>query len=173
MYRGEFIDLLAGVQRDVKDHGVKMLAARLSVRPQTLYADVDPRSVGRRTNKLGLLDWMVLLEETQKLTSLDEVNRHFGRISLPIPEPTDEMNAMSWMQFCATIAKESAEAIKELAEAISNDGVVDKEELDRCEKETWEAIQAFGSLYLALKAKGEEFNIIYAGVNRPCATQAK
>ena len=166
MYSPEFIELLAGVQRDVKDHGVKTLAARLSVRPQTLYADVDPRSVGRRTNKLGLLDWMVVLEETQKLTSLDEVNRHFGRISLPIPDPSEEMSAMSWMQYCATIAKESADAIKELAEAISNDGDVDQEEMVRCEKETWEAIQAFASLYLALKAKGESFNTIYAGEDR-------
>ena len=162
MYRDEFIELLGGIQKDVKRHGVKMLAARLSVRPQTLYADVDPRSVGRRSNKLGLLDWMVLLDETKELTSLDEVNRHFGRISLPIPTPSDEMNAMSWMQFCATIAKESAEAIKELAEAISNDGELDEEELKRCEKETWDAIQAFGSLYLALKAKDAEFKTIYA-----------
>ena len=162
MYRDEFIELLGGIQKGVKRHGVKMLATRLSVRPQTLYADVDPRSVGRRSNKLGLLDWMVLLDETKELTSLDEVNRHFGRISLPIPSPTDEMNAMSWMQCCATIAKESAEAIKELAEAISNDGELDEEELKRCEKETWDAIQAFGSLYLALKAKDAEFKAICA-----------
>ena len=166
MYKSEFIELLGGIQRDVKDHGVKMLAGRLDIRPQTLYADVDPQSVGRRTNKLGVLDWFVILEETQNLTSLDEVNRHFGRISLPIPSPTDEMCAMSWMQCCATIAKESAEAIKELADAISNDGELDADELDRCEKETWEAIQAFSDLYLAIKAKREDANIIYSGINR-------
>jgi hypothetical protein len=167
MYRNEFIEFLGGIQRDVKTHGVKMLADRLSVRPQTLYADVDPRSVGRRTNKLGVLDWLVILEESGNLASLDEANRFFGRISLPIPSPTDEMNAMSWMQCCATIAKESAEAIKELAEAISNDGELDAGDLARCEKETWEALQAFAALYLSLKAKQDEATIIYAGVNRP------
>lgn len=154
MYRDEFIELLGGVQRDVKAHGVKMLAGRLDIRPQTLYADVDPSSVGRRTNKLGLLDWMVILDETDNLASLDEVNRHFGRISLPIPLPAEEMNAMSWMQYCATIAKESSEVITELAQAISDDGVLDKEEMARCEKETWEAIQALAAFYLAVKAKG-------------------
>jgi hypothetical protein len=85
MYRNEFIEFLAGIQRDVKTHGVKMLADRLSVRPQTLYADVDPSSVGRRTNKLGVLDWLVILEESGHLVSLDEANRFFGRISHPIP----------------------------------------------------------------------------------------
>ncbi|WP_300668115.1 phage regulatory CII family protein [Desulfoluna sp.] len=166
MYRNEFIGLLEGIQRDVKAHGVRVLAERLSVRPQTLYADVDPQSVGRRTNKLGLLDWMVVLEETRNLNSLDEVNRHFGRISLPIPESTDEMNAMSWMQCCATIAKESAEAIKVLADGLSNDGDLDAGELADCEKETWEALQAFGALYLAIQTKRKEFKIIQAGANR-------
>lgn len=158
MYRDDFIELLRGIQRDVKAHGVKVLADRLSVRPQTLYADVDPRSVGRRTNKLGVLDWMVILEETENLKSLDGVNRHFGRISLPIPEPTEGFTDLTWMQCCATIAKESAEAIKELADAISNDGQLDQEELIRCEKETWEAIQAFGALYLAIQSQKNEHN---------------
>ncbi|VVS91043.1 phage regulatory CII family protein [Desulfoluna spongiiphila] len=162
MYKSEFVELLGGIQRDVKAHGVKVLADRLGVRPQTLYADVDPRSVGRRSNKLGVLDWMVLLDETGNLTSLDEVNRRFGRISLPIPEPGVEMNALSWMQYCATMAKESAEAIKALAEGLSNDDRLDKGELADCEKETWEALQAFGSFYLAIKTEQAKFDVIYA-----------
>ena len=162
MYRDEFIDLLAGLQRDVKDHGVKLLADRLAVRPQTLYADVDPRSIGRRTNKLGLLDWMVVLEETQKLNSLDEVNRYFGRISLPIPKDEGEISPVSWMQYCASTAKESAEAIKVLADGLSNDGILDDGELADCEKETWEALQAFAGLYLAIKSAIAKSKTIYA-----------
>ncbi|SCY46351.1 phage regulatory CII family protein [Desulfoluna spongiiphila] len=162
MYRSEFIELLGNIQRGVKDHGAKVLAGRLGIRPQTLYADVDPRSVGRRSNKLGLLDWMVILEETGNLTSLDEVNRHYGRISLPIPKDEGRISPVSWMQYCATMAKESAEAIKALAEGLSNDNSLDKGELADCEKETFEALQAFGSFYLAIKTEQAKFDVIYA-----------
>jgi len=162
MYRGEFIELLRGIQRDVKSHGVKVLANRLSVRPQTLYADVDPHSVGRRTNKLGLLDWMVILDETENLTSLDEVNRHFDRISLPIPKDEGEISPVSWMQYCASTAKESAEAIKVLADGLCNDGCLDNGELADCEKETWEALQAFAALHLAIKSEIAKSKTIYA-----------
>ncbi|VVS92208.1 phage regulatory CII family protein [Desulfoluna spongiiphila] len=162
MYRSEFIELLRGIQRDVKGHGVKLLANRLSVRPQTLYADVDPHSVGRRTNKLGLLDWMVVLEETGNLTSLDEVNRYFNRISLPIPEDEGAISPVSWMQYCASTAKESAEAIKVLADGLSDDGGLDNARLAECEKETWEALQAFAGLYLAIKTEISKSKTIYA-----------
>jgi hypothetical protein len=43
------------------------------------YIDVDPNSIGRRTNKLGLLDLLVTLEETKDLSSLEEANRLFNR----------------------------------------------------------------------------------------------
>ena len=153
MYSAEFVGLMASVQRDVKAYGVKGLADRLGISIQTMYADVDPKSVGRRSNKLGLLDYMVVLQETQNFTSLDELNRTFGRISLPIPQNEGEISPVGWMQYCATIAKESAEAVKVLADGLSNDGTLDKGRLADCEKETWEALQAFAGLYLAIKTE--------------------
>jgi hypothetical protein len=150
MYDAEQIKVLGVVQGTVKSHGVKMLADKLQISPQTLYADVDPNSIGRRTNKLGLLDWLVTLKETNDLTSLDEANRLFNRISLPIPPPTQIMTDMNWMSFCATIAKESGEAVAELANSIL-DGKLNKAELARCEKEAMDALQAFAGLYLVLK----------------------
>ena len=151
MYSKNQIDILKTVQATAKKHGVKALADRLDITPQTLYADVDPNSIGRRTNKLGLLDWLVIMNEAKDLSSLDEVNRLFFRISLPVPEPSREISEMSWMEFCATIAKESADAVKQLAESIL-DGKMEADELARCEKETWEAIEAFAGLYLAIQS---------------------
>jgi hypothetical protein len=150
MYHADQIKILAMVQTTVKAHGVKALAGHLSVRPQTLYADVDPKSIGRRTNKLGLLDWLMVLSETKDLSSLDAANRLFGRISIPIPAPAEEMNDMDWMEYCAVIAKESGEAVAELAGSIL-DGKMDPEELQRCEKEAWDALEAFAELYLVIK----------------------
>ena len=150
MYTNEQIKVLRITQETVKEHGVKALADTLKITPQTLYSDVDPNSIGRRTNKLGLLDWLVTLQETGDLSSLDEANRLFNRLSLPIPPPTEEMAEMSWMAFCATIAKESGEAVAELATSILN-GNMDKAQMVRCEKETMDALEAFAGLYLAIK----------------------
>lgn len=155
MYSDEQISILSGIQKMAKKYGMKLLADVVSLSPQTLYADLDPNSLERRTNKLGFLDWLKIIEETKNLTPLDDVNRLFGRISLPIPKKTEEMTQASWMKFCATIAKESGEAVAELAEAIS-DGKITNEELERVEKETWEALQAFASLYLAIKSNQKD-----------------
>ncbi len=157
MYNADQIKILAKIQATVKEYGVKMLADRLDVRPQTLYSDVDPNSIGRRTNKLGLLDWLVMLSETKDLSSLNAVNLLFNRISLPIPAPAEEMNDMSWMAFCATIAKESGEAVAELAESIL-DGKLEDYEMERCEKESLEALEAFAGLYLAIKNSRSQNN---------------
>ncbi len=151
MYTAEQIKVLKMTQETVKEHGVKALAFTLNITPQTLYSDVDPNSIGRRTNKLGLLDWLVTLHETQDFSSLEEANRLFNRISLPIPPPPEEMNNMSWMEFCATIAKESGEAVAELATAII-DGNMDDAEMARCEKEAMDALEAFAGFYLSLKS---------------------
>ncbi|MGB3222509.1 MAG: phage regulatory CII family protein [Desulforhopalus sp.] len=151
MYSKEQIKVLGIVQETMKGYGVKMLASKLQVTPQTLYSDVDPNSIGRRTNKLGLLDWLVTLKETQDFTSLEEANRIFDRISLPIPAPPEEMTKMSWMSFCATIAKESGEVVAELASSII-DGNMDADEIARCEKEAMDALEAFAGFYLALKS---------------------
>jgi hypothetical protein len=151
MYHADQINALATVQATVKTHGPKHLAEHLNVRLQTLYADVDPNSIGRRSNKLGLLDWLVILEETKDLSSLDAANRMFGRISLPIPEPPENMNSMDWMGYCAIIAKESGEAVAELAGSIL-DGRLDPAGMERCEKEAWDALEAFAGLYLVIKS---------------------
>ncbi|MCP3944841.1 MAG: hypothetical protein GY710_25640 [Desulfobacteraceae bacterium] len=150
MYSKDQIKALSDVQITVKKYGVKMLADRLEITPSTLYADVDPKSIGRRTNKLGLMDWLVTLEETQDFTSLDAVNLLFNRISLPIPDPDQKMDNISWMDCCATIAKESGEAVAELAKSIL-DNEMKPDELERCQKETLEALEAFAGLYQAIK----------------------
>lgn len=150
MYHADQIKTLTMIQATVKEHGVKILADQLQIRPQTLYADVDPGSIGRRTNKLGFLDWLVILEESRDLSSLDAANRLFGRISLPIPEPAEDMSDMSWMGYCAAIAKESGEAVAELAGSIL-DGRMDPAGMERCEKEALDALEAFAGLYLVIK----------------------
>jgi len=150
MYHADQIGALAMVQATVKQHGVKNLADRLGVRPQTVYADVDTKSIGRRSNKLGFLDWMIILEDTGDLSSLDEVNRLFGRACLPIPAPPAEMSEADWMEHCAKAAKEAGEAVSEMARSIL-DGRMDREGLERCEKEFWDAVLAFAGPYLAIK----------------------
>ncbi len=151
MYNREKVKVLEIIQTTVKRHGVKVLADTLQITPQTLYADVDPNSIGRRTNKLGLLDWLVTLEETKDLSSLEEANRLFNRLCLPIPAPSEGMTNLSWMAFCATIAKESGEAVATLADSIIG-GTMNKEEMARCEKEAMDALEAFAGFYLALKS---------------------
>jgi hypothetical protein len=151
MYRAEQIKVLGITQQTVKEYGVKMLADKLKISPQTLYSDVDPNSIGRRTNKLGLLDWLVTLEVTKDLSSLEEANRLFNRLCLPIPPPAEGMTDLSWMAFCATIAKESGEAVATLADSIIG-GTMNKEEMAKCEKEAMDALEAFAGFYLALKS---------------------
>ncbi len=149
MYHPDHIKTLAAVQVTVKKHGVKALAAELSITPQTLYADVDPKSIGRRTNKLGFLDWQVLLSETRDLSSLDAVEQAHGRISLPVPTPSEDMTDVSWVEYCALVVKEAGEAVAEVATSIA-DGYMDDEELDRCIQQTYESMEADAGLYLAL-----------------------
>ena len=153
MYTQDQINVLAIVQATVKQNGVKALADLLSIAPQTLYADVDPKSIGRRTNKLGFLDWLVILSKSGDLSSLDTANRLFNRICLPIPEPSQGFTNMTWMEYCATIARESGEAVTRLADAIL-DGKMGPDEMEACEKETWDALAAFAELYLAIKKCG-------------------
>lgn len=150
IYSTEKIKVLAMVQATAKEYGIKMLADCLGVNPSTVYSDVDPKSIGRRTNKLGYLDWLVILDESRDFSSLDATNLLFDRVCLPIPKPADEMTVIDWMEHCAKTAKESGEAIAQLAEAIL-DGRMEDEELERCEKENNEALEAHAGLYLAIK----------------------
>ena len=150
MYQSYQTNILAIIQGTTKQYGAKKLANRLNIKLQTLYADVDPKSIGRRANKLGFLDWLVILEESGDLASLDEVNRLFGRACLPIPTPPTEMCGACWMEHCANAAKEAGEAVSEMARSIL-DGRMDRAELKRCEKEFWDAILAFTGPYLAIQ----------------------
>lgn len=154
MYSDRQINALRAIQAAVKEYGAKSLAADLGVSTGTLYADIDPNSIGRRTNKLGFLDWMVLLDLTGDLASLDQVNHIHNRISLPLPNPA-EKPLNNWVIHCASIAKESGEAVSELADAIL-DGKMESKELARCEKETMDALEAFGALYLAIKDRRDQ-----------------
>lgn len=149
MYHSDHIKALAKIQETVKKHGVKALASQLSITPQTLYADVDPKSIGRRTNKLGFLDWQFLLSETGDLSSLDAVEQAHGRIGLPVPIPCEDMTDVSWVEFCALVVKEAGEAAAEVATSIA-DGNMDDDELDRCIRQTYESMEADAGLYLAL-----------------------
>ncbi len=147
----EQIKVLRITQETVKQHAVKALADTLKITPQTLYSEIDPNSIGRRTNKLGLIDWLVALGETKNFSSLEEANRLFKRIRLPIPPPPEEMNNMNWMEFCATIAKKSGEAVAELATAIIG-GTMGDSDMARCGKEAMDALEAFAGFYLSLKS---------------------
>jgi hypothetical protein len=158
LYSDDQIKILEAVQASVKKHGVKMLASKLSITPQTLYADVDPKSIGRRTNKLGVLDWQVILGESKDLSSLDALEQSLGRIGLPVPVPSEDMTDKSWVEYCALVVKESGEAAAEVAKAIV-DGHIDDTELSKCIKETYEAMEAQAALYLALKKLEETRNI--------------
>jgi len=149
MYQSDHIKALSKVQGTVKKHGVKALAFKLSITPQTLYSDVDPKSIGRRTNKLGFLDWQVLLSETGDLSSLDAVEQAHGRIGLPVPKPSEDMTDVSWVEYCALVVKEAGEAAAEVAGSIA-DGHIDDEELDECIQQTYESMEADAGLYLAL-----------------------
>ncbi|WP_419174380.1 phage regulatory CII family protein [Desulfosediminicola sp.] len=150
MYTDRQIEALKVVQAAVKKYNAKKIAEVLNISTGTIYADIDPKSIGRRTNKLGFLDWLVILEETKDLTSLDLVNHQFNRLSLAIPNTEGHTTIESWMAHCASIAKESGEAVAELAEAIV-DGQMENHELERCEKQTIDALEAFGCLYLKIK----------------------
>lgn len=160
---------LATVQQGVKNYGPKQLASDLGVTTQTLYADVDPKSLGRRTNKLGFLDWLVILETSNDMDSLEEVNALFNRLTLPIPIQCSEVDNTSWMSHCANVAKESGEAVSVLAEAIL-DGDMDKTDLEKNEKEALDALYAFGGLYLAIKEARQSFG---SGTNTDEAQNGK
>lgn len=152
MYNDEQIKIITMIQVMAKGYGVKMLADHLSMAPQTLYSDMDPKSIGRRTNKLGFLDWLVILSETKDLSSLDATNLLFKRISLPLPEPDKEMTTADWMVQCATTVKEAGEAVAVLAESML-DGRMEDEEMERCEKEGTEAMIAFAGLIQEIKKR--------------------
>ncbi len=158
MYNAEQLDILTMIKGTAQKYGMKAVADRLGIHAQTAYSDMDPNNIGKRSNKLGFLHWLLILDETGDLSSLDAANRLFNRISLPIPKPTEEMTAMNWMEQCATSAKESGEAVAEMAESIL-DGKMEYEELQRCEQQTLEALEAFAGMYLTIKEAKAAKNI--------------
>ncbi|MGL1932160.1 MAG: hypothetical protein OCC45_10415 [Desulfotalea sp.] len=144
------IKALKLIQDTVKNYGVKALADELGIATGTLYADIDPKSIGRRTNKLGFLDYIKIIEITGDTTSLENLCADFNKICLPLPEPKEDLR--DWLLICASMAKEGAEATSALASAIA-DGKLTKKELIDCERECLEALQTIGSAYVTIKAQ--------------------
>ena len=157
MYSKQQIELLKLVQTTIKKSGVKGLAKTLGISPGTLYSDIDPNSIGLRTNKPAFLQWLIVLEETQDFKSLEAVNAHFNHLTLPIPAPLKSDNPLIWLTICAQAAKKSGQSVSKLADAIL-DSRLEKKELEENEALAFDVLKTYNELYLALKMTKEQLN---------------
>ncbi len=157
MYTRKQIKLLESAKKTIQNYGVKILAKVLGISPGTLYSDIDPNSIGLRTNKHGFLQWVVVLEETQDFSSLEAVNAHFNRLTIPIPTKLENDYSITWLTRCAEAAKNSGKSVSNLADAIL-DGKLDKQELEENEALALKVLNTYGDLYLALKKTKEQLN---------------
>lgn len=147
--------ILTTIHETLKTHGAKEIASDLGVATGTIYANTDPKSIGKKTNKLGFFEWLLIIKKSEDLSSLKKVSALFNHVCFPIPKPAQDVQSQDWMSRCASVAKESGEAVATLAGAIL-DSRMTKQELDRCEKEAHEALEAFAGLYLAIKQSKKE-----------------
>lgn len=156
LYTKRQLNTLKHIQGTVKSYGAKTLASDLHISTGTLYADIDPNSVGRRTNKLGVLDYIKILEITGDTSSLEYLCADFNKICIPLPTVNEDLH--DWLLICASMAKEGGEATATLAGAIA-DGKLTQQELSDCEGECLDALRTIGAAYVAIKAQRDGVQI--------------
>ncbi|MCP4748759.1 MAG: hypothetical protein GY874_21885 [Desulfobacteraceae bacterium] len=134
--------------------GTRGIAEELDKAESTLYSELNPNVVngdGKRSHKLGFLDWVKILRKTGDHRSFYKLGESLNIISIPmsdfIPNQDDKKN---WLNHIAEISKETGEAVTELADSASRNNLLNTTQRKKVKKETYEAIQALASLYKSL-----------------------
>lgn len=150
--------LMESIHQSVHQFGVRLLAEILGKGPSTLYNEVIPYSDpdGKRTHKLGVLDWDQILARTGDYSSLHLLNRRHGFVGMPIPQAP--LHRTDWLVLQASAAREHGEAAGKLLEAIAenSDGgaALTDNERKKCAQEAYEAALAQLAIYAALNDEG-------------------
>ena len=116
---------------------------------------VDEKYLSRQLNpfdtsaKMGIVDFIYMLSVTD-LKPLDYIETIFDRVAVPM-KLKNVLKREDWLKHIAKISKETGEAVSALSGSLANDGKLDAEDVKRCKKETYEALQVLASLWKDLK----------------------
>jgi len=130
---------------DRVDKKIKDIANELGVSEKYLSRQLNPIDTGA---KLGVEEFVYLLAHTD-LKPLEYINSIFDRISIPISDKK-VLTQTRWLKHISSISKEAGEAVAELAKSIT-DNNLSKEQVSKCKKETYEALQSLSLLWIDLK----------------------
>jgi len=125
---------------------LRTLANDMAVDEKYLSRQLNPLDDGA---KLGIVDFVYVLANTD-LKALDYINSIFDRVAIPMKTKNIQKRE-DWLMHIAGVSKEVGEATAEIARSLANDGELDYEELKRCKKESYEALQALAALWQDLK----------------------
>ena len=145
------------IRRMVTEHpeGAMGAAELLDMEQGSIYAMLSTSPIKTSKAKLGVFQWMALLQHTGDLRSLYKVCQQMGHLCIPIPQGNPDQQQM--MRHIARITRETSEAVSALADsmAATSDGgeAISREECRRIMNETFEGLQALGSLYADLKER--------------------
>jgi hypothetical protein len=130
-----------------KDYPMKALAPELDKGESTLRNELTQQP----GYKLGLTTAILIMQKTHNLRALDEIEGKFGRVAFRLPRP-ESHNMHPVMQLVANLSKEFGENMSEMANAIQ-DGVITEREAKKCLQENEELMKAC----IELKAYLQQF----------------
>jgi len=124
---------------------LRKLAHDMGVDDKYLSRQLHPEDTGA---KLGVVDFVFLLS-CSDLKPLDYIESIFDRVAIQI-NTKNVLQRDDWLTHIAGISKEAGEAVSELATAVA-DNKLTAQEVKKCKKETYEALQALAALWQDLK----------------------
>jgi len=140
----EIIDLL---DIAAKNYPIKALASEIDKAESTLRNELTQQP----GCKLGLTTAILILKKSYDLRSLDKIEAMFERVAFRLPRP-ESHNMHPVMQLVANLSKEFGENMSEMANAIQ-DGVVTDREAKKCLQENEDLMKAC----IELKAYLQQF----------------
>lgn len=150
------MDPLIAARLVVRDAGgADSIAPHLGKSADTLRHELNPND---RTAKLGLQDAVTITQVAKDLRILTAFASECGAMVVPLPAVAD--NGDGSVEAVAKLAREFGDYLSKVSEAVS-DGRVTDNELQRCERELGEMVQA-----------AQQLQALIAALNRAAKPQA-
>lgn len=119
-----------------KSYPIKALAPDIGKGESTLRNELTQQP----GYKLGLMTAFQIISRTGDLKALDRIEALLGRVAFTLPK-SESKNMTPLMQLVAKLTKEFSEHMDAIALAMA-DGKLDKHEIEKCQKELKDLIEA-------------------------------
>jgi len=124
----------------------RVISNEMGIDEKYLSRQINPDDNGA---KMGIIDFIYYISSTD-LKPLDYIESIFDRIAIPM-NLKNVLKRQDWLKHIAKVSKEAGEAVSVLSDSLANDGVLDLNEVRKCRKETYEALQVLAALWKDLK----------------------